>query len=65
MIGTRAVRTRKVLGKAALALQKRVEERIRTSGKWLWAEVADEILSEDSDLRERFHAETRKGLTPR
>jgi hypothetical protein len=65
MIGARAVRTRKVLGNAALALQKKVEERMRMTGRWRWQEAADAILAEDSDLRERFNAETKRGLTPR
>jgi hypothetical protein len=64
MIG-RSTNGKKPLGNAALALQKRVEERMRMTGKWRWAEVADEILSEDSDLRERFNAETKRGRMPR
>jgi len=53
------------LGNAALALQKKVEERMRMTGKWLWRETAEAILAEDDDLRQRFAAETKRGLMPR
>jgi hypothetical protein len=64
MIG-RAGSNKKPLGNAALQLQKAVEKRMRETGRWRWRETADQILSEDSDLRERFAAETKRGLMPR
>jgi hypothetical protein len=53
------------LGNAGLELQRRVEARMRQSNRWIWSDAAAAILAEDTDLAERFHAETRKGLTPR
>jgi len=50
MIG-RSTNGKKPLGNAALALQKAVEKRMRTSGKWLWRETAEAILAEDDNLR--------------
>lgn len=66
MIGRSTKASKPAPGNATLALQKAVEERMRKTGRWVWREVAEQILGEDADLRERFHAETKRGpTTPR